>query len=101
MSKAEIIYSELTESAQVARRMSDGFQDYADELNRKIVNKLNGYSGNHTSRIEGAINSTNSKIHGKSVIVHNYYDEKSIELNHDWIESLKKVELVPTINSKW
>lgn len=63
MSKAEIIYSELTESAQVARRMSDGFQDYADELNRKIVNKLNGYSGNHTSRIEGAINSTNSKIH--------------------------------------
>lgn len=63
MSKAEINYSDLTEASRVARRISDGFQGYADELRNKIVNKLNGYSGDHTYRIDGAINNTNNKIH--------------------------------------
>lgn len=35
-------------------------------------------------------------IDGTAGIVHNYYDENSIELNHSWIESLKKIELVST-----
>lgn len=60
--KASISYSDLHDASQEAHRVSKRFDDYADELQRKVLNKLGNYNGPWTSNMSNAYSLVSDKI---------------------------------------
>lgn len=59
---ASISYSDLHDASQQAHKVAKRFDDYADELQSKVLNKIGNYNGPWTSNMSDAYNSISTKI---------------------------------------
>lgn len=62
MSTVAISYSDLHDASQQAHKVSKFMDDYADELEKHVLNKLNRYNGPWTGNLSGATNAVQAKI---------------------------------------
>lgn len=80
MNKVKIDYSEINSSAKRAKLVSGWFEDYADDVEKRVVKKLSGLSGSDSA---GNISNAKSVISGKVKELRNkknYYNNLSTNL---------------------
>lgn len=59
---ASISYSDLHDASQQAHKVAKRFDDYADELQRRVLSKLSNYNGPWTSNMASAYQGVSTKI---------------------------------------
>lgn len=57
-----ISYKDLSDASKNAKKVADKFEDYADELNSRVIKKLDNYKGDWTSNLSSARADVSAKV---------------------------------------